>query len=273
MPTVAVVVDTPQHSTVRGPLSYAADEALPAGALVQVPLGRRTVCGIVWPAGAEEEPGVELKPVAGVLRSLPPLPASWCRLVEFAAGYYQRSVGEVAHAALPAELRKLDDAQLAQRLKKLAKLAPAGGPAPQLPELTEEQVRALEALAQGGAPTALLHGSTGSGKTEVYLRAVAQALQAGRQALVLVPEINLTPQLEARFAERFPDRLIVSLHSGLTPAQRLRHWLAAHLGRADIVLGTRMAVFASLPRLGAGGGRRGARPVLQEPGRRALLGA
>jgi len=250
MPTVAVVVDTPQHSTVRGPLSYAADEALPAGALVQVPLGRRTVCGIVWPAGAEEEPGVELKPVAGVLRSLPPLPASWCRLVEFAAGYYQRSVGEVAHAALPAELRKLDDAQLAQRLKKLAKLAPAGGPAPQLPELTEEQVRALEALAQGGAPTALLHGSTGSGKTEVYLRAVAQALQAGRQALVLVPEINLTPQLEARFAERFPDRLIVSLHSGLTPAQRLRHWLAAHLGRADIVLGTRMAVFASLPRLG-----------------------
>jgi primosomal protein N' (replication factor Y) len=96
----------------------------------------------------------------------------------------------------------------------------------------------------------LLHGATGSGKTEVYLRAAAQCLAQGRQVLVLVPEINLTPQLEARFAARFPDRLLVSLHSGLTPAQRLRHWLQAHLGRADLVLGTRMAIFASMPRLG-----------------------
>ena len=68
---------------------------------------------------------------------------------------------------------------------------------------------------------------------------------------MLVPEINLTPQLEARFAARFAGRRASSsLHSGLTPAQRLRHWLAAHLGLADLVLGTRLAVFASLPRLG-----------------------
>ena len=67
---------------------------------------------------------------------------------------------------------------------------------------------------------------------------------------MLVPEINLTPQLEARFAARFAGRRIVSLHSGLTPAQRLRSWLAAHLGLADLVLGTRLAVFTPLPRLG-----------------------
>ncbi len=96
----------------------------------------------------------------------------------------------------------------------------------------------------------LLHGVTGSGKTEVYLRAAAAALAAGRQALVLVPEINLTPQLEARFAARFPGHRLVSLHSALTPAQRLRHWLQAHLGQAELVLGTRLAVFASMPRLG-----------------------
>jgi primosomal protein N' (replication factor Y) len=65
-----------------------------------------------------------------------------------------------------------------------------------------------------------------------------------------VPEINLTPQLEARFAARFPGRCLVSLHSALTPAQRINHWLLAHLGRADLVLGTRLAVFASMPRLG-----------------------
>ena len=109
----------------------------------------------------------------------------------------------------------------------------------------------LDPLVREGKPsTVLLHGATGSGKTEVYLRAAARTLEAGRQALVLVPEINLTPQLEARFAERFAGRHIVSLHSGLTPAQRLRNWLAAHLGLADLVLGTRLAVFASMPRLG-----------------------
>ncbi|MBS0593845.1 MAG: primosomal protein N', partial [Proteobacteria bacterium] len=76
------------------------------------------------------------------------------------------------------------------------------------------------------------------------------ALAQGRQVLVLVPEINLTPQLEARFAERFAGRRLVAMHSALTPAQRLRHWLLAHLGLADLVLGTRLAVFAPLPRLG-----------------------
>ena len=91
---------------------------------------------------------------------------------------------------------------------------------------------------------------TGSGKTEVYLHATEQVLAAGLQALVLVPEINLTPQLEARFAARFPNHRLVAMHSGLTPVQRLRHWLMAHLGRADIVLGTRLSVFAPLPRLG-----------------------
>jgi len=111
-----------------------------------------------------------------------------------------------------------------------------------------ERIAAAMAAAEPG--TVLLHGTTGSGKTEVYLRAAARALALGRQALVLVPEINLTPQLVARFAERFPGRGIVALHSGLTPAARLRHWLMAHTGRADIVLGTRLAVFVPLPRLG-----------------------
>ncbi|RZL04627.1 MAG: primosomal protein N', partial [Rubrivivax sp.] len=94
-----------------------------------------------------------------------------------------------------------------------------------------------------------------SGKTEVYLQATQRALAEGAQvqALVMVPEINLTPQLEARFRERFEPAFgagaVVCLHSGMTPAQRLASWLAAHTGRARIVLGTRMAVLASLPGL------------------------
>ncbi|MFS2168373.1 DEAD/DEAH box helicase, partial [Variovorax sp. Varisp62] len=99
--------------------------------------------------------------------------------------------------------------------------------------------------------TFLLVGSTGSGKTEVYLRCVADLLARDpeAQALVMVPEINLTPQLEARFKARFGDEAVVSLHSGMTNPQRLASWLAAHGGAARIVLGTRMAVFASIPGL------------------------
>ncbi|MCR5884329.1 primosomal protein N' [Rhizobacter sp. J219] len=257
---VRVAVDAPQHSGLGGALDYLSEHSPSPGALVRVPLGRREVTGVVWPGAAEPEPSMALKPIASVLDAVPPLSARWCELVEFAATYYQRGLGEVALSVLPPELRKLDNTQLAQRVARLRKgwAVPAAGPAPVRPELTPDQAAALARLAElsqpGAAPVVLLHGLTGSGKTEVYLRAAEDALAAGRQVLVLVPEINLTPQLEARFAERFGSgptpRRIVSLHSGLTPAQRLKHWLAAHLGLADLVLGTRMAVFAPLPRLG-----------------------
>jgi primosomal protein N' (replication factor Y) len=261
-----VLVDLPRHSRLDAVLDYLAPEPWPAGTLVRVPLGKREVCGIVW--GAAEGPDrVEgddgapaLRSVLQALTALPPFTAGWLRLVGFAASYYQRSPGEVGLSALPPDLRDLDAVQLARRLKRLdkalaaaAKVAAALTVAPDRPALSPEQQTVLDTLAavtDGPQQPSLLFGATGSGKTEVYLREAEHVLAAGRQALVLVPEINLTPQLEARFAERFPDRCLVSLHSGLTPAQRLQHWLSAHLGHADLVLGTRMAVFASMPRLG-----------------------
>jgi len=250
---LAVAVETPRHSAVGGLLDYASERTLPPGTLVRVPLGRRDLPGIVWQRPADAAPtAAELRPLAAVLASLPPLADEWRELVDFAAAYYQRGVGELALAVLPPDLRKLDDTRLARRVARLHRepaAATAVAAAPARPELNEEQAAALAAIAAADRPV-LLHGVTGSGKTEVYLRAAEVALQQGRQALVLVPEINLTPQLEARFAERFPGHLMVSLHSGLTPAQRLRHWLLAHLGQADLVLGTRLAVFASMPRLG-----------------------
>ncbi len=250
----AVAVETPRHTSVSGLLDYTCEQPLPPGTLVRVPLGRRDVPGLVWERAADAgAPPAMLRPIAIALTALPPLGADWRALVEFAAAYYQRGLGELALAVLPPELRKLDDTQLARRLKRLATLAaPVATAAPALPALSEEQAAALAVLAtkEGRSKPVLLHGVTGSGKTEVYLRAAADALALGRQTLVLVPEINLTPQLEARFAERFPGRVLVSLHSGLTPAQRLRNWLLAHLGLADLVLGTRLAVFASMPRLG-----------------------
>ncbi len=213
---------------------------------------------MVWRAHAHPATvgAAAVRPVAQVLSSLPPLTPRWLDLVEFTAAYYQRSIGEVALSVLPPELRALDEPGLAMRIRKLHKAIkaaalPPGAAAEPLPEPTDEQRQVLADLAAApAAEPVLLHGATGSGKTEIYLRTADAALAAGRQALVLVPEINLTPQLEERFARRFAGRHIVALHSGLTPAQRLRNWLAAHLGLADLVLGTRLAVFASMPRLG-----------------------
>ncbi len=132
-------------------------------------------------------------------------------------------------------------------------LATAPSQAPSVaPPLHEEQRAAVEAIgaAASFAPF-LLHGVTGSGKTEVYLHAMAQVLarDAHAQVLMLVPEINLTPQLQSRIAARFPHLPLAVLHSGLADQERSLQWLAAHRGEARIVLGTRMAVMASMPHL------------------------
>ncbi len=120
------------------------------------------------------------------------------------------------------------------------------------PEPTAEQEAVLGHIRAAGAGFSpwLLHGVTGSGKTEVYLRLVADTLARGRQALILVPEIHLTPQLGERFARRFPGYRLIGLHSGLSSGERRAGWLAALHGEADIILGTRLAVFTPMPRLG-----------------------
>jgi primosomal protein N' (replication factor Y) len=258
---VKVAVEAPQHSGLAGTLDYASECSLTPGTLLRVPLGRRDVLGIVWHGDEDAAAAMAaqaLRPVGEPFGGLPPLPAAWLALVDFASAYYQRSVGELALSVLPPELRKQDAPALAKRLARLTRkllALPAPNNAPSLrPELDGAQWRALQAveaaMAEPQPLPLLLHGATGSGKTEVYLRATEQALAAGRQALVLVPEINLTPQLESRFKARFPGHRLVAMHSGLTPAQRLSHWLQAQLGLADIVLGTRLSVFAPLPRLG-----------------------
>jgi len=250
----AVVVATPAHSGVGDTLSYRSERALAPGTLVRVPLGAREVLGIVWRNDATPPEGLtegQARDVAQVLDALPPLDAAWRELVGFAARYYQRALGEVALAALPPPLRDLDPTQLARRLKRPARAESAAVVPDSARALTPEQAAALDALNSADTAPALLFGATGSGKTEVYLQATERTLAAdpAAQALILVPEINLTPQLEERFRARFGHDTVVCLHSGMTPAQRLAAWIAAHTGRARIVLGTRLAVFASLPGL------------------------
>jgi primosomal protein N' (replication factor Y) len=153
-------------------------------------------------------------------------------------------------------------AGLASALKALARrgwlesverpeAAPAAGAGRPGPMLTADQSAAVDAIgnALGGFSAWLLHGVTGSGKTEVYLRLIARLLESGRGALVLVPEIALTPQLVARFRERLPVP-VVALHSSLADGARAAAWRAAASGRAPVVIGTRSAIFTPMPALG-----------------------
>jgi primosomal protein N' (replication factor Y) len=224
--------------------------------LVRVPLGKRETLGLVWEELQPDDPQAfdpgKTRSIIAAFESLPPLSASWRQLVNFAADYYQRSLGEVALSALPPQLRELSGLQLQRRLQRQAGAQTASSPDEQAPGLTAEQAHAIAQIDAQPGPF-LLFGATGSGKTEVYLRCVAQLLQRDpqAQALVMVPEINLTPQLETRFQRRFApqygEQAVVSLHSGMTQPQRLKSWLGAHSGAARIILGTRMAVFASMP--------------------------
>ena len=273
---ISVLVHTPAHAALGPVLTYRYGTPLPAGTLVRVPLGKRETLGVVWQDVEHESSGEidndKVREIAGVLETVHPLGEAWQQLMRFTAQYYQRSLGEVALAALPPQLRDLSPLQMQRRLLrsqrgagKAAKAAAQAAewppqtrtqppPVPPGPALSAEQAAAVAHISAHDGPF-LLFGATGSGKTEVYLHCVQSLLaqDPAAQALVMVPEINLTPQLEARFRERFAPMLgahaVVSLHSGMTNPQRLAAWLAAHEGSARIVLGTRMAVFASLPQL------------------------
>jgi primosomal protein N' (replication factor Y) len=237
------------------PLPRLFDYVLPEGASaasgdrVTVPLGRRHQTGVVIEVDIESELAVErLKSIVDVRSDAPRLPADWLELMRFLASYYQRPLGETIVASLPPRLRSV---------KPLPRKALAPQPAGSnrfvaIHPLTEPQQRVTAAIKTklGRFAALLLHGVTGSGKTEIYLNVIAQLVERGGQALVLVPEISLTPQLETRFREAFPEARIAVMHSGLEDVARTSAWLDAARGEASIVLGTRLAVLAPMPKLG-----------------------
>jgi primosomal protein N' (replication factor Y) len=237
------------------PLPRLFDYALPEGASVAsgdrvtVQLGRRNHTGVVIDAESASELALDrLKAIIDVRSDAPRLPPEWLELMRFLSTYYQRPLGETVIAALPPRLRSV---------KPLPRKALNGSPftasarfAP-THVLSPEQARVVETIARklGRFAALLLHGVTGSGKTEVYLHLIARVLERGCQALVLVPEISLTPQLEARFREAFPDARLALMHSALEDIARTTAWLEAARGEAGIILGTRLAVLAPLPKL------------------------
>ena len=236
------------------PLDEAFDFRIPegveagVGALVVVPFGRAKKVGVVvGHARRSAVPAARLKDIERVVSDVKPLGSTELELYEFCARYYQRPLGEVIAAALPPRLRQVRRRPLAA----VRAAAPIAADTPR-PVATPEQEAALACIAEGWDRfhAVLLQGITGSGKTEVYLRAIASVLERGRQALFLVPEIGLTPQLETTVRDRFPNASIAFAHSHLGEGERAGGWLAAQSGAADIVLGTRLAVLMPFRDLG-----------------------
>jgi primosomal protein N' (replication factor Y) len=219
------------------------------GSVVRVQFARRALIGVVVGVGeATEVARDKLQPIGEIVAGVS-VHAELLALAEFVSRYYQEPLGEVLAQTVP----PLGTGKSPARTRPAAMALTAGrrAPAVALPVANPDQERAANAIiaTHGTFAPVLLQGITGSGKTEVYLAAAAAAIGSGGQALLLVPEINLTPQLAARLAAALPGRRTVILHSRLAAGERRRAWAAAAGGEADLVLGTRLAVFVPLPRL------------------------
>jgi primosomal protein N' (replication factor Y) len=220
----------------------------PRGSLVVVPFGRARKVGVVVASAATSKvPAARLRDVESVVADVPAFGGADLELFEFCASYYQRPLGEAIAASLPPRLRQV------RRRAVRPSPVPAEPPGFEAPlPLNGEQRAALDAIrvGEGRFHPVVLQGITGSGKTEVYLHLVAAALARGRQALMLVPEIGLTPQFQERVRSRFPGARLVATHSGLSQGERAQAWLDAQSGAAQVVLGTRSAVLLPFRDLG-----------------------
>jgi primosomal protein N' (replication factor Y) (superfamily II helicase) len=224
------------------PFTYEIGDEVEKGAVLAIPFGNAHRRGVVVDADAEAPPDVEPVPAERVLETLPPA------LVDLALwlGDYYGSTPARALALIAPQQPK----RRGERRQVTATAGLAAEPAPaQLSESQERALEQIEVLLASGGGNVLLAGATGSGKTEVYIRACAAALAAGRGAIVLVPEIALTPQTLGRFQARFGDRVAL-LHSGLSEAERRDERERIVSGEASVVVGARSAVFAPLASLG-----------------------
>lgn len=237
-----VAIPVPLNKT----FDYLCHQKATVGARVSVPFGCKKVIGVVLKIKDKSDFDVKkLKNVDEVLDDSPILDKPILDFLHWSANYYHYPIGEVILAALPKNLRIGKEAVI----KKVVGL-PLEVNKPSF-KTTGEQQSAIDEIIGSLAQYHgfLLHGVTGSGKTEVYLRIAQAVLNQGKQVLVLVPEIGLTPQMISRFELRLNTR-IVAIHSQRNETQKLDAYLMAKKGEAGVVLGTRSAIFAPMPNLG-----------------------
>jgi len=239
--------------------------ALPqVGQIIEVPFGRGQEIAVVIKVSAHSDYQIDKIKYVDKVSPLPPLNLALLRLMNFASQYYVHALGETILPTIPQmwkkahswkkNVEKINEATKKKNPKVIESQKEGFITAEQL---NAEQKKALEALnnpSNSGSKfrTILLQGQTGSGKTAVFLNWISRILEEkDAQVLLLVPEINLTPQLERRVRAYFPDKIMAVLHSGVTEKKRGIAWYEAMTGKAQIILGTRLAALTPMPNLKA----------------------
>ena len=235
-----------------GAFSYESEHSFARGEFVDVPFGKRTLTGVVW---GESDPSLEdsggdlglaykLKTIISK-HDLPPLSSESMKFIDWVASYYMAPRGMVMKMMMsePSVFKPLKRAP--KDKKALADLSKSMTTLSGLQKVAADSIKKC----LGSFRPILLEGVTGSGKTEVYLDAIADVLNRGEQSLVLLPEIALSTQWLRKFEERFGETPVL-WHSELTPAQRRNHWKAVISGKARVVVGARSALFLPFQNLG-----------------------
>ena len=259
---VQVAIDSPLNRL----FDYAWNEEFAAapqkGQIVQVSFGRQECIGVVMQVLDKTEYDLEKIKKVQAIAPLPPLSSDVVAMAEFAAIYYQRPIGEVLIPSIPKLWRQKNKWELLGKEKKSTKASASTKKSKAAQKevnpisLNNDQSTIVEKLWNQSIGKKfscnMLQGVTGSGKTLTYLHWLKKVLDDdGSQVMIMVPEINLTPQLEASVEQAFPGKKLVVMHSGITDRTRADNWVKAHLGEAQIILGTRMAVATSAPNLKA----------------------
>lgn len=222
------------------PLTYSHGYSLPHGVVVAVELQNRPVLGVVLKQ--VPKPKFKTKPISKIV-SEEPVPVQQLELIEWMRAYYPAPFGSLLQVFLPNSLLQTPRSQAKVSSAKALQASLTTG-------LTDEQEQALDSILGSSATSYLLHGDTGSGKTRVYSELIEKSLEQNKSAIVMTPEIGLTPQLANTLSEKFGDSVLI-LHSMLTPAERRSTWFRIISSSKPIVIvGTRSALFSPVKSLG-----------------------
>ena len=230
----------------RQAFTYHSNQQIIPGTRVAVKFGRTNKLGIVTEVIGETD--IKTKPIHMVLDDLPIFSKTELKIFKWASDYYLHPIGEVINSFLPTNLRQTKNTFETEAIEGNKEIIEQNSEFETA--LNSEQIKAVKFLNElkGFMPT-LLHGVTGSGKTEVYIRCIYEQLLNNGSVLVLAPEIALTPQLESRVRNQFGD-LVGIYHSKMTPSARYKAWKKFRSGELKVIIGTRSAVMMPAPKLG-----------------------
>lgn len=250
------VVSVALNIPLRVCYQYLNEAEISIGSRVVVELKNKQIVGIVVDSSRynlDESGGTTLKHVLAISDPCYNLDYGTMSLLNFISKYYHYPLGQTIFTAIPKKLKDIKLLSYEEKyFKTTIKIDSKNIKKNSQHDLNEQQQKAVWEICLHPSKfnPFLLHGITGSGKTEVYLRIIEFYLQLGKQILVLIPEINLTPQLLSRFALKFGLEQIFALNSSVTDLNRCKTWLLASVGRAKIIISTRLGVFTPFADLG-----------------------